>query len=218
MAQIACPHCKVAGQGGRVKEHRLANSDLAFVSYLVTDSLSSTSSATPPTVNAVPDPLTDLGPFTAYLPNGSPFIPRHIFLGDVSGALVEIEISQVEITDGDLALRIAPLPDHDAVYDYVKLVATDGTVYQFEAEDAAITSGDVFAPREGIDNHWWLQTYEPFSGAHGLVAQKQEIVPALTTTVAVPNGVYTLLIGSFTGDPKNGAFGLGVDWDDAGAE
>ena len=52
------------------------------------------------------------------------------------------------------------------------------------------------------DNHWWLQAYGTFGDGHGLVASKQEIVPVLSTTSEVPNGVYTLLIGSFTGDPK----------------
>ena len=88
-----------------------------------------------------------------------------------------------------------------------------GTSYQFEAEDATITTGDIFSSQHGNDNHWWLQAYGPFGGGYGLVASKQEIVPVLTTTMEIPNGVYTLFVGAFTGDPKNDAFGLGIDWE-----
>ena len=122
-------------------------------------------------------------------------------------------MGRVEITNGRLKVFITPLADHDTAYDYVKLVEDDGSTYQFEAEDSSITTGDVFSDQHGTDNHWWLQPYGPFSGGFGLVASKQEIVPVLTTSMEAPNGAYTLLIGSFTGDPKNGVFGLGIDWE-----
>ena len=79
-----------------------------------------------------------------------------------------------------------------------------------EAEDAATTGGDAYAPSEGPDGHWWDQAFNPFSGGRGLVTQKNEMVPVLTTTIAVPDGEYTLFIGSFKGDPKNGVFALGL--------
>lgn len=205
------PALQARWPGGEVQEHPAADGSLLFVSYLVTDALPPANSATPP---PVPDPdlLADLGPFTAYLPDGSPFVPHYIFLGDISGVPTEIEIGPVTVANKVFTLRVAPVPEHDAVFDYAKLIAADGTSYLFEAEDATITSGDAFAPREGADGHWWLQSYAPFSNGYGLVAQKREIVPALTTAMELPDGVYTLFIGSFTGDPQNGVFGLGIDY------
>ena len=64
--------------------------------------------------------------------------------------------------------------------------------------------------REGADGHWWLQSFEPFSGGAGLVAQANEGAPELTLVAAVPDGTYRLHVGSFTGDPDNGVFALDV--------
>jgi hypothetical protein len=95
----------------------------------------------------------------------------------------------------------------------VRLINSDGRDLRFEAEDSRFTQGDMPTPDPGIDGHWWRQTYDPFSGRQALVAQKQERVPVLTTTIDVPNGTYELLVGSFTGDPANGIFGLGITTD-----
>ncbi|MFZ1628098.1 MAG: hypothetical protein WAV70_04120, partial [Anaerolineae bacterium] len=99
---------------------------------------------------------------------------------------------------------------HDGVFDYVRLLNDEGQEIRIEAEDAMFTTGDTYAGREGSDGHWWNQAFKPFSGGYGVVAQKNEMVPVLTTTIAAPDGEYTLLIGSFKGDHDNGVFGLGI--------
>ncbi|MFZ1472765.1 MAG: hypothetical protein WAV79_07525, partial [Anaerolineae bacterium] len=111
---------------------------------------------------------------------------------------------------GQLVLHIGPLPGHDGVFDYVRLLNDEGQEIRIEAEDAMFTTGDTYAGREGSDGHWWNQAFKPFSGGYGVVAQKNEMVPVLTTTIAAPDGEYTLLIGSFKGDHDNGVFGLGI--------
>jgi hypothetical protein len=146
------------------------------------------------------------------MPDGSTFAPQKVFLGNTSSSTWKIDVGEVEVTNGTLTLYIGPTPGHDAVFDNIELVAADGQTYRFEAEDPQITQGDTFSQREGVDNHWWLQNYDPFSQGQGLVVQKQEIVPVLESTVTVPPGRYHLYIGSFTGDPDNGVFGLGISW------
>jgi len=37
-------------------------------------------------------------------------------------------------------------------------------------------------------------------------------VPALQSTLHLPDGHYKVTIGSFTGDPNNGVFALGIAW------
>ena len=138
------------------------------------------------------------------------FQPDQVFLGDTTGSAWEINAGAVQVDDGSLVIQVGPIPGHDAVYDYVELVGTDGVRHRFEAEDTTVTQGDVFAGQVEGDGHWWLQTHALFSNQQGLVGSKRESLPVLTTTAAVPNGDYTVLVGSFTGDPGNGAFGLGV--------
>jgi hypothetical protein len=150
---------------------------------------------------------------SSYLPDGSPFTPARTFLGDTRSASWEIPAGPVTIENGRLILQIGQIAGHDAAFDYVRLIGSDGRDLRFEAEDSRFTQGDMPTPDPGIDGHWWRQTYDPFSGRQALVAQKQERVPVLTTTIDVPNGTYELLVGSFTGDPANGIFGLGITTD-----
>lgn len=186
-------------------QHRLPNGAPVFMSYLVTDRDTTNTPSLPTPDRPAPEP----GP-GSYLPNGSPFTPTHTFLGDTRSAPWEIPVGPISIENGRLVLQVGQVPGHDAAFDYVRLVGADGQDLRFEAEDQRFTQGDVPTSDPGIDGHWWRQTFDPFSGRQALVAQKQERVPALTTSIAVPNGTYELLIGSFTGDPSNGVFGLGV--------
>ena len=141
------------------------------------------------------------------------FDPRYTFTGSTSSSLWEIEVGAVVVSGGQFTLRVGPVSGHDVVYDYVKLVATNGKEFRFEAEDPRYTTGDeAYSPRLGTDGHWWLQKFGLFSGEHGLVAHKTEAVPVLTTTVPVSDGRYRLYVGSFTGDHDNGVFALGIDF------
>jgi hypothetical protein len=134
------------------------------------------------------------------------------FLGNTESAPWTIDAGSKEVREGRFSLSIGPMGSRDAVYDYVELRGLDGATYRFEAEDAAVTSGDIVAAEEGADGHWWQQNFDPFSGRQALVAQKGEAVPLITTAASVPDGVYEVTVGSFTGDPDNGAFALGIRW------
>ena len=147
---------------------------------------------------------------SAYLPDGSPFIPQKTWLGDASSSTARWRVGPVRARNGRLRLEIGPVAGHDAVFDYVELIDVQGQVRRFEAEDAALTSGDVFAKKDALDNHWWEQEFDPFSGGRALVARKGELVPVLTVDIPLADGLYDLSIGTFTGDPANGVFGLGV--------
>lgn len=188
---------------GVESQHQLSNGSIVFMTYLVDDHTS-----TP--VRPVPTPVQ--GNYS-YLPDGSPFIPDQTFIGNTSSTAWEIHVGPVTIENGRLAVQIGQVPGHDAAYDYLRLISADGRDLRFEAEDGQATTGDVPLPDPAIDGHWWRQTFDLFSGKQALVAQKQERVPALRTLIEVPNGTYELLIGSFAGDPANGAFGLGVTVD-----
>jgi len=147
---------------------------------------------------------------SAYLPDGSPFIPQKTWTGDESSRAARWRVGPVQIEGGELKLSLGPLAGYDAVYDYVDLIDERGQLHRFEAEDLSITSGDAWAHRDGLDNHWWIQDFDSFSGGRALVARKGEVVPVLVTTIPMPDGRYDLIIGTFTGDPANGVFGLGI--------
>jgi hypothetical protein len=154
-------------------------------------------------------PSTALSP----LPGGVEQFPAEgsRFIGNLRSSVWDIDVGTVDVTNGQLTVRVAPVPGYGAVVDSLWLVAPDGREVRFEAEDPAVTSGDpAYASREGADGHWWLQSFGPFSGGAGLVAQADEGAPALTLVAAVPDGRYRLHVGSFTGDPNNGVFALDV--------
>ncbi|MCS6844412.1 MAG: glycosyltransferase family 39 protein [Caldilineales bacterium] len=132
------------------------------------------------------------------------------FFGNTASTVWEVDVDTVTVEGGKLTVRISPVFGYGAVYDYVRLVAEDGREVRVEAESAATQGDPQYADREGMDGHWWLQRFEPFSGGAGLVAQPRERVPPLTTEIAAADGRYRLLIGSFTGDPANGVFALEV--------
>ncbi len=199
--------------GGEVQEHYDRNGALTFTSYAVRDDVRKTGKDNPNFISPLPTPTNSL-PSSAYQSDGSLFQPQQTFLGNTGSIPWQISAGEVDITGNTLTLHIGPLKDHDAVYDYVKLVhIKSGEVFQFEAENTKLTGGDTFSTREGVDDHWWLQHYEGFSGGAGLVIQKQELAPVLTTVAHLPDGNYRLYIGSFSGDPNNGVFGLGVSWE-----
>lgn len=188
-------------------QHRLQNGTAIFTSYLVTEQPDARAGPLPTPSPATPTPDPAL---SSYLPDGSAFAPAHSFVGDTRSAPWEIPVGPVTVKNGRLTIQIGQVPGHDAAYDYARLIGTAGLDLRIEAEDMQITTGDAYAPNHGIDGHWWQQSFGVFSGTQALVAQKQERVPVLTTTIQVPNGSYYLHIGSFSGDPANGAFGLGV--------
>ena len=171
-------------------------------------SLPAQPTAAPPAAASPPPTVTE--DYTAYMPDGTDFAHELTFQGNTSSSVWRIALGEVTVVDGQLTLYVGPLPGQDSVYDYIEFIAANGTTYRFEAEDPTYTTGDVYSEREGADGRWWLQNYDPFSGGQGLVAHKNEMAPVLTTTVELPNGTYQLYIGSFTGDPDNGVFGLGV--------
>jgi 4-amino-4-deoxy-L-arabinose transferase-like glycosyltransferase len=195
---------------GVLEDHRLSNGQVLFTSYLVSSGQPTRGLQVPPVITPeIGAPPVNTG-YHAFYPDGALFEPVQTFVGDTSGTVWEISAGRVTVTGGKLVLHVGPLPGYDGVYDYVRLVDANGQEIRVEAEDAAATSGDAYAPAEGPDGHWWDQAFNPFSGGRGLVAQKNEMVPVLTTTIAAPDGEYTLFIGSFKGDPKNGVFALGL--------
>jgi hypothetical protein len=164
----------------------------------------------PPAVVSVAE-VTEKGS-DAINPDGKPFKPAKVFVGDRSGAAYEIDAGQVTVTGGKLTIHIGPMAGHDAVYDYVRLVTADGKETRVEAEDPA-TTGDRFSDHEGAEGHWWLQEFTAFSKGKGLVARKNKRVPVVTTVVRVPDGSYRLFIGSFKGDEAFGVYALGATWE-----
>jgi 4-amino-4-deoxy-L-arabinose transferase-like glycosyltransferase len=187
------------------KRYHSAHGDLLFTTLRVRGNMTAAQAERTPGAVAQPS-----APST---PAPTSWSPRHTFIGNTTSAPWDIDVGIVEVSGGRLTLRVGPIPGHDAVYDYVRLVGPHGDELRFEAEDSRYTTGDdVYASREGRDGHWWLQHYGPFSDQKGLVAQKDEGAPILTTTVPLPDGTYHLYIGSFYGDPSNGVFALGVDY------
>ncbi len=184
---------------GQLQEHRDGTGRVVFLSYLITNE-----AVTPETSSK--EQLSG----NAYLPNGTLFVPQYVFRGDTSSHVVRWRVGPVEVTEGALTIVLGPIPDHDAVFDYIELLSENGTIRRYEAESLTYDGVLVFADRPGADNHWWRQQFAPFSGGVGLVAQKNELVPALKTTIPMPSGLYDLTIGTFTGDPANGVFALGV--------
>lgn len=195
---------------GVLEEHRVVSGQVLFSSYLVLRGEPTRGQQVPPVVTPeIGAPPLNTS-YHAYYPDGTPFEPAQTFIGDTTGSLWEINAGRVTVTGGRLTLQLGPLPGYDGVYDYARLLAADGREIRVEAEDTATTTGDVYAPHEGPDGHWWNQAFNPFSGGHGLVSHKNEMVPVLTTTISAPDGEYTLFIGSFKGDRSNGVFALGV--------
>ena len=141
-----------------------------------------------------------------------PLPARQVFTGTTESKVWEVPVGRVKVTNGALAIRISPVPGHDAVYDYLRVVGADGNEQRFEAEDARYTRGDEYSPRHIVDGHWWLQDYDPFSAGRGLVALADEGAPVLTTTLALADGEYDLYLGTFTGDPAHGSFAIAVDY------
>ena len=185
---------------GQVRIHRNSAQRPIFASILIADQNS----------RARPHDAQATGRGRAWLPDGSLFIPQKTWLGDISSSTARWRVGPVRVRNGYLTLQIGPVAGHDAVYDYVELIDAQGVIRRFQAEDPSITSGDDFASRDAVDNHWWLQDFGPFSGGRALAARKGEMVPVLTTAIPLPNGLYDLSIGVFTGDPANGVFGLGL--------
>jgi hypothetical protein len=193
---------------GQLRMHRNGAEQPVFLSYLI---------ASPHARASLPQqrPATKS---SAYLPDGDIFIPEKVWLGDERSTVTRWRVGPVRVTNQALTLFVGPVLGYDAVYDYIELIDEQGQVRRFEAEDTAFTTGDVFASQDGLDNHWWAQDFGPFSRGRALVARKGEVVPVLITTIPLPNGLYDLSIGTFTGDPANGVFGLAVgsaDWDRA---
>lgn len=203
--------------GGVTQEHYYGNGGFAFTSYLVSEGPDPAGPSSPAFTSPLPTPPGETagpgGPVSAYEADGRPFAPDLVFMGATSSSLWQIDAGVVQVQGGQLSLRVGSIPGHDAVYDYVELTAADGRVVRFEAEDeAATTGGAPYAGQVGQDGRWWRQDFGLFSGGQGLVAQGSELTPVLTTTLALPDGEYRLTIGSFTGDPHNGVFALGVGW------
>ncbi len=187
---------------GQLRTLRDAADRPVFLSYL----LMVGPEETPEPGNSSPPPTAS----SAYLPDGSPFVPQKTWLGDVGSSATHWRVGPVWARNGQITLTIGPVAGHDAVFDYVELIDVWGQSRRFEAEDLGYLAGDAFASQDGLDNRWWIQEFAPFSGGRALVARKGELVPALTFTLHLPDGLYDLSIGAFTGDPANGVFGLGV--------
>ena len=147
---------------------------------------------------------------SAYLPDGNPFLPQFVYQGNTSSHVDTWRIGPVQVHQGQITLVMGPMPGQDAVVDYVEFLAADGTRHRFEAENLSYQGQITFAHGPGQDNRWWLQSFAAFSNGAGLVAQKYELVPALVTTIHLPDGLYDLRVGTFTGDPANGIFALGL--------
>lgn len=146
-------------------------------------------------------------------PASSSLLPaRRVYTGTTESKVWQVSLGRVVVKGGVLTVRVLPVPGHDAVYDYLRVIGIDGKEQRFEAEDARYTGGDSYSPDHLKDGHWWLQNYEPFSGGRGLVALKDEGAPALTTVIPLADGEYELYVGTFTGDPANGPFAIAVDY------
>jgi len=200
---------------GLLEDHYYGNGVLAFSSYMVANT--PIHEAQPvgaaPSIVPTPSAIPPQNPSSsAYLPDGSEFVPQQVFMGNTSSSPWQIDAGEIDVRGGKVILWVGPISGFDAVYDDVRLTDAAGRVFLFEAEDPGITVGDTYAGREGVDDHWWLQNYDAFSHGQGLVAQKQEIVPALQSTLSLPAGHYHATIGSFSGDPDNGVFALGIAW------
>ncbi len=185
---------------GQLREIRDGAGRVVFLSYLTG-------------LERLPASAEDASPratSSAYLPNGDLFRPDHVYLGDVNSRVARWRVGPVEVRGGRVTLTIGPISGHDAPFDYVEFLGADGQRHRFEAEDLTYEGDIRFVGGPGQDNRWWLQRYDPFSGGAGLVAQKNELVPALRAAIPLPDGLYDLTIGTFTGDPANGVFALGV--------
>ncbi|HID34848.1 MAG TPA: hypothetical protein EYP25_09860 [Anaerolineae bacterium] len=185
---------------GQLREHRDGVGRVVFLSYLILrgGAAAIERSTSPPIASS------------AYLPQGDLFQPQSLYVGDVSSTVASWRVGPVEVRGGQVILTVGPIAGHDAVFDYAEFLDVDGQRHRFEAE-ALTYEGDIrFAEEPGQDRRWWLQRFDPFSDGAGLVAQKGELVPALRARIALPDGLYDLTIGTFTGDPANGVFALGV--------
>jgi len=134
-----------------------------------------------------------------------------IYRGTTSGKPYEIDLGSVYTDDGLIEVDVFAVPGADCVYDYLEFVDATGTATRVEAEDPRYTTGDKPVAVHNNDNRWWVQPYDAFSGRRGLVALKSERPPPLLTRVSLRPGTYQVRVGSFTGDPDNGAFAVQVD-------
>jgi len=185
---------------GQLQERRDGTGRTIFLSYLVG-----------PQDVALPSADSSLQKTgSAYLPDSGLFRPDQVYFGDTSSTVVRWRVGAVQVREGSITLTIGPIAGHDAVFDYVEFLSTEGQRHRFEAESLTYEGDIRFAEHPGQDNRWWLQHFAPFSGGAGLVAQKNELVPALRADIPLPNGLYDLTIGTFTGDPTNGVFALGI--------
>jgi 4-amino-4-deoxy-L-arabinose transferase-like glycosyltransferase len=145
----------------------------------------------------------------------TPFTPRtqpQVFTGTTESVVCTFSLGQITVKGGKFTLQVAQVPGHAAVYDYLSLVDDFEKEYRFEAEDTSVTQGDSFSSNPGLDDHWWRQSYDSFSNQAGLVAQKGESAPILTTKVQVPDGIYQAFLGAFSGDEVSGPFVIAVDF------
>jgi hypothetical protein len=143
---------------------------------------------------------------------GMTFRLQKIIQGSTSSQPYEASVGTVTVKDGALSLVIAGVPGYDGAYDYLRLVDGAGKEARYEAEDAAITTGDAYSANDGLDdNHWWRQEYGGFSAGRALLVRKNENAPPLSSAIKLADGEYRLFVGSFTGDPANGVFALSVN-------
>jgi 4-amino-4-deoxy-L-arabinose transferase-like glycosyltransferase len=149
---------------------------------------------------------------TPSVPGSSSLQARQIFTGTTESDPWEIPLGRIGVSGRRLIIRILPVPGYDAVYDYLRVVGSDGQSQVFEAEDTHYTTGDEYSDRHIVDGHWWLQTFGSLSNRQGLVALGEENAPPLTTIVPLSDGEYDVYLGTFTGDPANGPFAIAVDY------
>jgi hypothetical protein len=145
-------------------------------------------------------------------PAAPPFEPDFVYRGNIESRVWSAPVGDVTVTGGQLTVRVAAMPGHNGVYDYLHFLDPEGQEYRFEAEDLSLTSGDTFSRVPGQDGHWWLQAYEHFGGGAALVAEQPEDVPVLETTVSLPDGQYLLFLGTFTGDSASGPFAVALEY------
>jgi hypothetical protein len=130
--------------------------------------------------------------------------------GDDSSQPVSWRFGPVQVTGRALKLCVEPLAGHDAVVDFVELLDVSGRRHRFEGEDGAFYANISPVAQDGLDHHWWLQRFPPFSQGGALVARKDEFVAPIIYTLPLAPGLYDLRVGTFSGDAANGAFGLVV--------
>jgi hypothetical protein len=130
--------------------------------------------------------------------------------GSTTSLPTAFDLGTVEVVSGTLRVTVSAVEGSDAVYDYLEIVDAAGETLRIEAEDPVYTTGDEGVRVHVRDHRWWLQSYQPFSGSLAFVALKSERPSPLVTKVDLAPGDYQLRLGSFSGDPANGAFAVRV--------